>query len=59
MTYDEAKEFLRKYDYLDPDGNICSGVPYTYWKRGNAITLDGEFTIEELEAIVIYMKGPK
>lgn len=44
-------------DTVQPDGSLFNGGWYVSWKPGDKdITLDAEFTIEDLEAIVAHMK---
>ena len=57
MTYDEAKALLQSN--IDEDGGLDSGDTgeYLYWRRGQMVDLDGQFTIQLLEAIAVYVKG--
>ena len=42
------------------NGNLSNLSEYVSWTKGdNEITLDGDFTIDELEAIVWWMKNTK
>lgn len=56
MTLEEAKEILK--DEIQPDlGLYCLGH-YMAWTPGDkSITLDCSFDVEELEAIVTYIKS--
>jgi len=56
MTFDEAKEILK--GKIKPNGGLFCGGHYMSWTPGDKeITLDCRFDIEELEAIVTYMKS--
>ena len=57
MTYDEAKALLQSN--IDEDGGLGSGDSgeYLYWQRGQEVDIDGHFTVQQLEAIVVYVKG--
>lgn len=55
MTLERAKEILKPYIGLDK-GLENSTSPYIDWNFGDStITLDGEFELELLEALVIYL----
>ena len=44
-------------DWYDKDGNLFSLGKYLWWQKGlDYGTLDGDFSIEELEFIVKYAK---
>lgn len=55
MTFEQAKEKLKDW-ILPKDGGLFSLGTYISWTPGEDAVLDGRFTLEELEAIVIYMK---
>ena len=57
MTYDEAKVILK--DDIGPTGGLCNSSWFLEWepRRGDIATLDGMFSVEDLEAIAAYMKG--
>jgi len=55
MTFDEAKIALA--GDIQEDGHLYNLGHYMYWRKGDTmITLDCEFSIDELEAIVVYVK---
>ncbi len=55
MTIDQAKIILN--EFIQEDGDLFSGSKYISWSLGeNEVTLDDSFTIEELEAIVVYIR---
>ena len=44
-------------EYVEADGRLRSLSPWVSWYPGQKrISLDGEFTVEELEVFVHYMK---
>lgn len=66
MTLEQAKEILRpyvrvnhdnttKYDLVWPPGSGMHYVDYTH-RKFSKVTLDGDFTIEQLEAILVIMR---
>lgn len=59
MTLDEAKVILG--DAIDADGNLKTLDQYTSWDKDHpdTVSLDGYFTADQLEAIVIYMRETK
>lgn len=70
MTFDEAKKFLADRGFIGDNGILRrpSGGPYISEAGmrtddecdvipGVFLCLDGDFSIEELEAIVVYVKG--
>ena len=59
MTYDEAAVILRGIKMIAEDGDLVGGDTgeYLYWHRGQEVDLDGRFTVQQLEAIVVYVKG--
>jgi hypothetical protein len=59
MIYDKAREILK--EYITEDGSLkwrqnkC--LQYLDWIiNSEYITLDGEFTIEQLEALIVIIK---
>ncbi len=45
-------------EWIQPDGHLHCLSPWVSWyPRDVRICLDGEFTIEELEALVSYMRA--
>ncbi len=57
MTIDQAKFILK--EFIQEDGDLFSGSKYISWSHeldSNEVTLDDSFTIEELEAIVVYIR---
>ena len=45
-------------DDIKENNGLYNGMRYIYWNPGDySITLDGEFGIEELEAIVWWMRN--
>ena len=55
MDIQQAKKILRVY--IEPDGGLYNGgYPRLSWNVGEKIYLDADYTIEELEAIVVYTK---
>lgn len=57
MTYEEAKEHLK--DEIQPNGRLYSLGWYCSWDPQHGrdyVTLDGEFTAKDLEAIAVYIK---
>lgn len=59
MTYDKAKEILKQY--LTEDGSLVwkpdKYLQYLHWNiHSLGITLDGEYSVEELEAIIEVVK---
>ena len=60
MTFEEAKKILIIRDAIDSDGTLYSLGWYVCWNGGEkSITLDGHFSVEELEAIVVYIQYQK
>lgn len=57
MEREKAKEVLE--GFILEDGSLRSGEsPYIKWEKGNSIIiLDGFFVVEDLEAIVGWMKN--
>lgn len=56
MTLEKVKEILK--DSINSNDGLHNLRHYIDWdSRDNYITLDSTFTIEELEAIIIYMKA--
>lgn len=57
MDREKAKEILE--GFILEDGNLGNGEsPYIKWEKGNSIIiLDGFFVVEDLEAIVWWMKN--
>lgn len=56
MTLEEAKNILRAE--ISKNGNLFCNSPYiAYGKGEEAVTLDGDFTADELEAIAVFMRG--
>ena len=55
MTLDDARKILG--ETIKPDGSLYNISPYTSWRVDNDyIVLDADFTVEELEAIVVWVK---
>ena len=55
MDEEKAREILGSY--ITGDGLYCLGR-YLYWEKGSKeATLDAEFSIDELEAIVWWMRN--
>ena len=60
MDYDTAVQVLRERGWIDEGGNLHDVGAYISWGQGQTkITLDGEFTPRELEAVVFYTRGQK
>ena len=58
MDEKRAREILK--DFICEDGGLFDGGHYMAWKPGErSITLDCDFELEELEAIVWWMKNMK
>ena len=56
MNREEAEAILA--NYIQPNGRLYNVGGYVSWNPGNSkITLDGEFTAEELEAMAWWMKN--
>ncbi len=56
MTLPEAEAYLA--DDIEPDGGLFSlGRYLAFTPRCDEITLDGRFTLQDLQAIVVYMEG--
>lgn len=56
MTFKEACEYLK--DDIQSDGSLYNLSNYMCWNKGDMnATLDGVFDVEDLEAIMVYMKG--
>lgn len=55
MDYKRALEILG--DTVQADGGLHNSSQYISWNNGDIdITLDSSFDVDELEAIVVYMK---
>lgn len=54
MTYDQAKEHLK--GTIVEDGLYSLSWYVKFYKGSPDITLDGEFTAEDLEALACYMR---
>lgn len=54
MDEEKARKILG--DWIVEDGLSCLG-PYVAYTKGDDITLDARFNLEELEAIVWWMKN--
>lgn len=58
MTDDEAMDVLK--EWIKPDGGLfCLGQYVAYTPGESTVVLDAEFSIDELEAIVWWMKNAK
>ena len=56
MNKEKAQEILK--EYIQPDGGLsCLGHYLSYSPGDDSITLDCSFGIEELEAIVWWMRN--
>lgn len=56
MDRDKALEIIE--EYMEDDGSFCSYGHFIGWQPGaQKITLDSDFTVEELEALVWLMKN--
>ena len=56
MNEEKARQLLQ--DYIQQDGSLLHLGDYLFWKAGNsAIVLDCELNIQELEAIVWWIKN--
>lgn len=58
MTYEEAVEHLKSCDCIT-EGGLYNIDWYLSWNKRwpKEITLDGDFTVKDLEAICVYIKG--
>lgn len=55
MTLEQAKDILK--DNIEADGGLDNLGWYLCWEPGSdVVTLDGEFTLQELEAISLYVR---
>ena len=55
MLLIEARKILN--EFVQKDGGLYNLSRYTSWEKGSEkITLDDEYTVEELEAIVLWIK---
>ena len=55
MTYDEAKELLK--GDIKENGGLSRGSWWVSWDIGKeCVCIDGEFPVDYLEAIVVYIK---
>lgn len=58
MEFEEASKILG--EAIEKNGNLYSANPYIIWGiTGDQVTLDGEFTAQELEAIAYWMRHKK
>jgi len=59
MNEKRAREILSKNGgNINSDNSLSSTWTYMYWNPGDEdITLDGEFSLEELEAIMWWMRN--
>lgn len=56
MNEQRAREILG--NTIQSDGSLREGQQYTYWKPGESnVTLDSDFTADELEAIAWWMRN--
>ena len=56
MTLEQATEILK--EAIEEDGGLHSlGHYMAYWSGKDTIVLDDRFSLEELEAIVVWMKA--
>ncbi len=56
MTLDEAKKILG--DSIQPNGSIEELGQYMFYiPKASTICLDADFTADELEAIVVFMRA--
>lgn len=56
MTEEKARKILK--DSIGDDNGLYSLGKYLYWQTGyDTATLDASFSVEELEAIVWWMKN--
>ena len=56
MTYDEARESLQREGWLRPNGDIYDPAQYIDCTIPGLCALDGQFDIDQLEAIVVYLR---
>jgi hypothetical protein len=56
MTFDEARTLLSGEGWLQPDGDIFDAAQYIDCK-GGFCTLDGQFDLDQLEAVVVYLRN--
>lgn len=56
MTVDEASALLSREGWLQPNGDIFDAAQYIDCRRGFC-TLDGQFDLDQLEAIVVYLRN--
>lgn len=58
MTRKQAVAILEQEAWLEPDGSLIGYNPFLdYFKGEKKIQFDGVFTMKQLEAIVVYMRG--
>lgn len=58
MDLKEATSLLTKWGWIKPNGDLyCLGHYIAYSLGEGTVCLDDDFEIEELEALVVYMKA--
>jgi hypothetical protein len=59
MNEDKAREILEDGEFIITDSSLSGSWEYVSWKAGygdDNVTLDGEFTADQLEAIAFWMR---
>ena len=58
MSFDEAKKWLSDAGVVQNNGGLLGEIDFLSYSPGEGYaTLDGDFSIVELEALLAYMKG--